>query len=184
MSFVTVAFHRSPAIVLTLFLELFVGLIIASFKKYQLTTDIKVLILSHQRLLAKHLLLASFLPVLSSISGTISLQSSTSTLRALATGLATATTFSSTLPLLRKELFSSALLALTSSSLLFLISLWWSLNLRFAIATCLAILMNASIAGTLGTLAPIAFRKLGVDPALMAGPFETAIQGNWPRINI
>lgn len=68
--FYKVAFYRSPAIILTLFLELIVAAIIASY------TDLR----------AKHSLLSAFIPVLSSISGNIGLQASTTTLRALATG--------------------------------------------------------------------------------------------------
>jgi hypothetical protein len=70
MSFFRIAVNRSPAIIVTLVFELLVGVVIA---------------LNHT-LIKKYILLPAFIPVLSSISGNVGLQSSSATIRALSTG--------------------------------------------------------------------------------------------------
>lgn len=152
---------RSPAIILTLFLELLVGLVISRYKL----------------ILEKHILLTAFIPVISSVSGNIGLQASTATLRGLATGYAKSSSLGQVLKVLRKEVVSAISIAVFAGLALFLIALSWSQGLLiFALVTGTSIFLSASLAGFFGTLSPIFFKAFHIDPAVTAGPFETAVQ--------
>ena len=151
---------RSPAILLTLILEVMVGLIVAKFAGT----------------LEKHILLASFMPVLSSLSGNIGLQASTSTLRALATGHASHSTGRGIKKTIIRELGSALFISVALGCILFLVGWIWSGSIGFGTVTALSVLCAASFAGIIGCLSPIIFKKLQFDPAVTAGPFETAIQ--------
>ena len=48
-------------------------------------------------------------------------------------------------------------------------------NLRLGIAVGASMVASMASAATAGTLAPTAFKKLGVDPAIAAGPFVTTV---------
>lgn len=159
MPYYTIALNRLPAILTTITLEMGVSLVIISFKD----------------LMKSHMLIAAFFPVLSAIAGNIGLQSSTATLRALATGHAS-TSISSVTSVVSREILSSGIIGLISGLVLFVVSSISSSNIYFGLVTGLAIFLNSVFSGILGSLGPMAFKLYGVDPALMAGPFETAMQ--------
>ncbi|KAI8894817.1 hypothetical protein BC833DRAFT_603500 [Globomyces pollinis-pini] len=159
MPFWKLAINRCPAILATLLLELIVGFVIAE----------------KQHLIQSHILMTSFLPILSAIAGNVGLQSSTATLRALATGHAKVDS-RGFFRVLRKEFATSLVIAFIAGSMIFLVAWGWSWNLAFAFTTGFSILLNSTMAGMLGSLGPLTFRSLNVDPAVMAGPFETAFQ--------
>ncbi|KND01397.1 uncharacterized protein SPPG_03207 [Spizellomyces punctatus DAOM BR117] len=158
--FYKVALYRSPAILTTLLLEMLVGAIVSSY------ADV----------LDRHILLTAFTPVLSSMSGNIGLQASTTTLRALATGHASNSDWQDVMRVMLKEFFSALVIAVVSCFALIGIGLAWSKSLSFALVTGFSILISSSFGGIVGCLGPMLFKKLGVDPALTAGPFETAVQ--------
>lgn len=149
MKFWQVAIKRTPAIITTLVLECIVGLVIARCRN----------------LLKAHILMASFLPILSSIAGNVGMQSSTTTLRALSTGHAV-NDLKGIYNVMLKEFLASSVIASIAASLLFLVSLVWSGNMYFAIATSLAVFSNCCTAGVMGSFVPILFRIFGIDPAL------------------
>ncbi|KAJ3321279.1 hypothetical protein HDV06_004504 [Boothiomyces sp. JEL0866] len=155
MEFWKIAFNRTPAILLTLGLEMIVGIVIAQYSK----------------LIQKNILISSFLPILSSIAGNIGLQASTATLRALSTGHAK-NTLSGVFDVVTKESLSAIIISATSAISIFLVAQVWSHMLPFATATALAILINSIIAGCMGSLGPLLFKKLGIDPALMAASMD------------
>ncbi|KAJ3254223.1 hypothetical protein HK103_007468 [Boothiomyces macroporosus] len=99
----------------------------------------------------------------------------TATLRALSTGHAK-NTLSGVLDVVTKESLSAIIISVVSALSIFFVAQIWSHALPFATATALAILFNSIIAGCMGSLGPLLFKRLGIDPALMAGPFETALQ--------
>ncbi|KAI9011311.1 hypothetical protein BC832DRAFT_550336 [Gaertneriomyces semiglobifer] len=158
--FYKVALFRIPAILVTLSLGMLVGGIVSS----------------HDETLRAHILLASFLPILSSVSGNIGLQSSTTTLRALATGYASNTTFEDMWTVMVKELLSAMLIAGMACVSLLAIGGAWSQNWTFAAVTGGSILISSSLGGLLGSGGVMLVHRLGIDPALTAGPFETAVQ--------
>ncbi|EGF78981.1 hypothetical protein BATDEDRAFT_89979 [Batrachochytrium dendrobatidis JAM81] len=150
-----VAVSRCPAIIATLSLELIVGAVISS----------------RHELIRSNMMITSFLPVLSSIAGNVGLQASTATLRGLSTGHASASSISSVIRILLKEFYASLVVASFAGISLMIISSSWAHAMNFGIATGLS-----AISGIMGALGPLTFRALKIDPALMAGPFETAMQ--------
>ncbi|KAJ1551296.1 hypothetical protein HK096_001677 [Nowakowskiella sp. JEL0078] len=160
MPFWILASFRLPAIILTILFELCVGVIIAQFTNT----------------MSKHLLLASFTPVLSAISGNIGLQASAATLRALATGHASQSQFLDVIKVLVKEFASAMTIAVLAGITLFVIGSSWAASTTFGLVTGVSVCISASMAGTIGSLAPLFFKSFGIDPAVTAGPFETALQ--------
>ncbi|KAJ3182087.1 hypothetical protein HDU87_000433 [Geranomyces variabilis] len=159
--FYKIALYRFPAITLTLCLELVVAAIIDSY------TDIRT----------KYPLLSAFIPVLSSISGNVGLQASTTTLRALATGHATSANMQGVMRLVLKEFLCALVVAVVAGIALSAIAdVWSGGNATFGLVTGAAILVSSSVGGIVGSAGPLVFKKLGFDPALTAGPFETAMQ--------
>jgi cation transporter-like permease len=160
MPFYLIALHRSPAILATLLLEFTVSMVITSYSK----------------LIQRYILISAFLPLLSAIAGNLGLQSSTATLRGLSTGHIIPN-YDSILKTLRREFLSSLSIAVWSGTIIFFFAFIWSgEDVRFGLVTGTAVLLNCSLAGLLGTLGPLTFKYLEVDPALLAGPFETALQ--------
>ncbi|KAK9686575.1 hypothetical protein K7432_015110 [Basidiobolus ranarum] len=160
MTFYSVALRRLPAIMVTLLLEMFV----VGFIDH------------HRDTIVNHALIASFLPAISSVSTNIGLQSSTSTLRALATGHAPNTDPVTVFRFVFKELCSAICTALLCGTLIGIIGGVWDNTFRFGMVTGVSMIFSTVLAGILGTLAPFFFTRLQIDPALMAGPFETAFQ--------
>ncbi|KAJ3153324.1 hypothetical protein HDU86_005281 [Geranomyces michiganensis] len=153
--------QRFPAITLTLCLELVVAAIIDSY------TDIRT----------QYPLLSAFIPVLSSISGNVGLQASTTTLRALATGHATSDNMTGVMRLVLKEFLCALVVAVVAGvALTGIADAWSGGNLTFGLVTGASILVASSVGGIVGSAGPLVFKKLGFDPALTAGPFETAMQ--------
>ncbi|KAJ3014345.1 hypothetical protein HKX48_005200 [Thoreauomyces humboldtii] len=155
-----IAMYRFPAIMLTLCLELVVAAIIDRY------TPIRTVFP----------LLSAFFPVLSSISGNVGLQASTTTLRALATGHASNSSFHDVMRVMLKEFLSALMIAIVAGIVLTGIGLAWSGSLAFGLVTGFSILVSSSCGGIIGSTGPLLFKKLGIDPALTAGPFETAVQ--------
>ncbi|TPX33403.1 hypothetical protein SmJEL517_g03687 [Synchytrium microbalum] len=153
--FYRVALYRLPAICLTLFLEVIVGLVISKYST----------------VLERHILLTSFMPILSSISGNIGLQSSTSTLRALATGHASNAQVTDVLKVVVKELASAVCVAVLAGIALATLGGLWAHTWRFAAVTGTSIFIGASLAGVNGSLAPLIFKAFGIDPAVTAGTY-------------
>ncbi|KAI8925150.1 hypothetical protein BC831DRAFT_462392 [Entophlyctis helioformis] len=160
MPFWQIALSRCPAIILTLTLELVVGAVIHKYAG----------------LIKNNMMITSFMPVLSSIAGNVGLQASTATLRALSTGHASGSDLSGVYHILIKEFLASLVVASLSGIVLLSIAWSWAHSLQFGITTALGIFFNSSIAGIMGCLGPLTFKALRIDPALMAGPFETAMQ--------
>ncbi|KAJ3036155.1 hypothetical protein HDV00_003011 [Rhizophlyctis rosea] len=119
MPFWKISIWRSPAIIATLTFEMFVGGIIAAYNP----------------IIEKHILLSSFFPILSSMSGNIGLQASTTTLRALATGHASKSDINSLLRVIAKECASAAVIGFASFVILSIISGIWSNSWTFAAVT-------------------------------------------------
>eukprot|EP00842_Homolaphlyctis_polyrhiza_P006134 jgi/Hompol1/6521/HPOL_003539-RA len=160
MPFWKIAIGRCPAIIATLALEMVVGTVIHNYRDT----------------IRNQMLITSFMPVLSSISGNVGLQSSTATLRALSTGNASGSDIRGVLEVLIKEFLASVIIATAAALALFSIASTWAHVLIFGMTTGLSIFFSSCISGIMGALGPLLFRALKIDPALMAGPFETAMQ--------
>lgn len=117
--------------------------------------------------------LTFFIPLLTGMGGNVGTQSSTVTVRGIATG-----------QIKKGELFSviakESLVGLSIGSILGLIvgiiASWWQSKPMLGVIVGLAMLGNMFTAATMGTLVPLIFRRIGVDPAVASAPFiSTAI---------
>jgi Mg/Co/Ni transporter MgtE len=156
MSLLEIAQSRIPAILITLVLGSFVGLEISLF----------------HTLLQKNIVLTSLLPILVSIAGNIGLQSSSCTGRALTIGPRLDKCKISELVL--KEISSSFIIGCFSGAIMFVMVMVWTLSFEMACITAASIWTISVLSGAIGASGPVIYVHLGLDPALMAGPFETA----------
>ena len=151
-----VAMLRLPWVLLTLLIEMLAGVVIHYF----------------DQTLGKVILLASFMPVIQAISGNTGLQSVTMVVRGLATGQVQLNRWWE--PLWRQVQTSAILGAVCGLAVGLIGLLWHSLTFGFVVATSMFVSVNLS--GCAGTAIPMLSKRLGFDPALTAGPFETAFQ--------
>jgi magnesium transporter len=122
--------------------------------------------------LARVILLASFMPVIQAVSGNTGLQSVTMVVRGLATGQVQLRRWWEPL---RRQMQISCLVGAVCAVVVGIVgSVWHSLVFGFVVATSMFVSVNLS--GAAGTGIPLLSKRLGFDPALTAGPFETAFQ--------
>ena len=151
-----VAMLRLPWVLLTLLIEMLAGVVIHYF----------------DQTLGKVILLASFMPVIQAISGNTGLQSVTMVVRGLATGQVQLSRWWE--PLWRQIQTSAILGAVCAVAVGSIGFLWHSFTFGLVVATSMFVSVNLS--GCAGTAIPMLSKRLGFDPALTAGPFETAFQ--------
>jgi magnesium transporter len=148
---------RLPWLLGTMGIELGAGLVIARF----------------DQVLTQVILLASFMPVISAISGNVGLQAAAIVVRGLDTGHVSLNRWSQQVS---KELQTALIMALTCGAILGAVGAIWSQHLPFGIVIGVALTCSMLTAGLMGTVVPMLSKRLGFDPATTAGPFETAFQ--------
>lgn len=125
--------------------------------------------------IGKILLLAAFMPIISAISGNTGLQSAAIVVRGIDTGNVNINKWWE--PLLRQfktNLLIGSAIAFVVGVIGFFIS---DVNkFLFGLSVGLSMFISINIAGIIGTLSPMISKRLGFDPALTSGPFETAFQ--------
>ena len=151
-----VAMLRLPWVLLTLLIEMMAGVVIHYFDKT----------------LGKVILLASFMPVIQAISGNTGLQSVTMIVRGLATGQVQLVRWWE--PLWR-QIQTSTIIGAVCAVAVGLIGLLWH-SPAFALVVAISMFVSVNLSGFAGTAIPMVSKRLGFDPALTAGPFETAFQ--------
>lgn len=154
---VQVAKLRLPWIMATLFIELLAGFVIAGF---------------HDTL-HRFLLLASFTPIISAISGNTGLQSAAIIIRGLSTGQVQLAHWKHAVA---RQMATTVILGGACAFVLGVIGAVWDKHWAFGLCVFLGMFMSVNIAGVVGTVVPLLSKRLGFDPALTAGPFETAFQ--------
>jgi magnesium transporter len=120
--------------------------------------------------LARYAYLAAFIPVIMGMGGNIGTQSSTIVVRGLATGRINVRDFWS---VIFKELAVALILGLFYGILIggvahYQYSMW-----ALAVSVSLAVLSSMVLAALLGSLVPMLFERIDVDPAVATGPFVT-----------
>ncbi len=116
-------------------------------------------------------LLAAFIPVVMGMGGNVGIQSATIMVRGLATGRVH---LRGQWKVLLKELRTGVLLAVLGSLLVGLAAFAISgFDLLLGLVVGGAILSNMATAALLGSLIPLAFRRINVDPAVATGPIMT-----------
>ena len=121
--------------------------------------------------LMKVLALASFIPVIAGMGGNIATQSSTIVVRGLATGRIDMQQISR---LVFKEMRVGLLLGGTYGVFLGLFAHFQDVGpALLGLVVGIAIFFSMTLAATVGTLVPVALRRLDIDTAVATGPFVT-----------
>ncbi|MBW4539495.1 MAG: magnesium transporter [Myxacorys chilensis ATA2-1-KO14] len=118
--------------------------------------------------------LAVVMPLFSNTGGTVGIQALTVTIRSLSVG---EVTLQDTLKILRKEITAGLGTAIALGLAMVLISLIWTKPEERWVSIMAGLVMatNTLVAVTLGTLLPIGFVRLKIDPALISGPLVTTL---------
>ena len=118
--------------------------------------------------------LAVIMPLFSNTGGTVGIQALTVTIRSLGVGEVTP---ADTMKILRRELLAGLGTALALGTTMVLLSLIWTSPETRWVGYVAGIVMaaNSVIAVTLGTLLPMALKRLKLDPALISGPLVTTL---------
>jgi magnesium transporter len=151
-----VALMRLPWVMATLAIELLAGVIIHRF----------------DQTLSKVILLASFMPVIQAISGNTGLQSVTMVVRGLATGQVQLDRWWEPL---RRQVQTSSILGGVCALVVGTVGSVWH-SAAFGLVVALSMFISVNLSGFAGTVIPMLSKRLGFDPAITAGPFETALQ--------
>ena len=151
-----VALLRLPWVLTTLLIELMAGWIIHYF----------------DQTLARVILLASFMPVIQAISGNTGLQSVTMVVRGLATGQVQLARWWEPL---RRQAQTSSILGAVCAAVVGTVGLLWH-SVVFGLVVAVSMFISVNLSGMAGTVIPMLSKRMGFDPALTAGPFETAFQ--------
>jgi magnesium transporter len=152
-----VAWLRLPWLMGTMAIELLAGVIIARFG----------------HVLREVILLASFMPVISAVSGNVGLQAAAIVVRGLDTGHVSLVNWANAV---RRELMTALTIALIAGATLAVVAMVWSGHVPFGIVVGASMTCSIVTAGLMGTVIPMLSKKAGFDPATTAGPFETAFQ--------
>ncbi len=126
----------------------------------------------HSGILELALALAFFIPVIMDMGGNIGTQSSTITVRGLATG-----------QLRIDELWRNVwaetkvglIIGSTMGTIICIVAYFWQKSYIMGITIGLSLCFTVILAATMGTLMPLLFTYLKVDPALASGPLITTI---------
>ena len=120
--------------------------------------------------LSNFIFLAAFIPVIMGMGGNIGTQSSTIVVRGLATGRLNVRDI---WPVVFKELSVGLILGLVYGLLLGTVAQLTYSTYELAISVGFAVFSSMSIAALIGSLVPMSFAKINVDPAVATGPFVT-----------
>lgn len=124
-----------------------------------------------QSALSTNATLALFIPLLAGMGGNVGTQSSTLTVRNIATGNIDTGDVSKTLV---HEIFVGLLVGMACSALVACIVLFLEDgNYLMSLIVGLAMWANMITAATIGTLVPLTFKRIGIDPAVASAPFIT-----------
>jgi magnesium transporter len=131
-------------------------------------------IVPFQSIIVKVPVLAVIMPLFSNVGGSVGNQALTVTIRSLGVGEVTP---SDTLEILGKEVLAGLGTAIGLGLTITAIALIWTPPSERWVALVAGIVMavNTLIAVTLGTLIPMGFKQLNLDPALISGPLVTTL---------
>jgi len=152
-----IAWLRLPWVIITLGIQFMAGIVIHYYDET----------------LAKVLLLTSFMPIISAISGNTGLQASAMTVRALATGGITLNRWAEPV---KRSLQISLIIGSICGLIIGLIGGFWYGKVMFGVVVGISMCISINISAFVGTTTPLISKKFGFDPAITVGPFETAFQ--------
>ena len=123
-----------------------------------------------EKSLVKVAYLAAFIPVIMGMGGNIGTQSSTIVVRGLATGRIHVRDI---WQVVLKELAIGLILGLVYGMLIATVAQMRFGTLNFAFSVGLAVLCSMSVAALVGSMVPMLFGRINIDPAVATGPFVT-----------
>jgi len=116
--------------------------------------------------------LAVFIPVIMAMGGNIGIQSSTITVRGIATGHID---LSHRRRLLLREIGIGTLMGITCGAIVGLLAALSYAEYTLALVVGTSMFSAITVSATIGMFIPLVFRYLKIDPAVAAGPFITTI---------
>ncbi|WP_124327132.1 magnesium transporter [Desulfonema ishimotonii] len=128
------------------------------------------IISSFEETLSKVAYLAAFIPIVMGMGGNIGTQSSTIVVRGISTGLLDVRDIWS---VVFKELSVGFLLGLTYGILIGTVAQVQHGIFALGAAVAMAVISSMSVAALVGSMVPMLFAKINVDPAVATGPFVT-----------
>lgn len=152
-----IALLRLPWVLTTLGIEFLAGIVIHFF----------------DATLSRVILLASFMPIISAISGNTGLQSAAIIVRAMSTGHVTLDRWFH--PVWR-QVQTTLIIGGACAVVIGVVGALWQGVWQFGLVVGVAMFVSVNLSGVVGTTVPMISKRLGFDPALTAGPFETAFQ--------
>ncbi len=152
-----IAFMRLPWVLITLVLEMFAGVVVHQFDKT----------------LSQVILLASFMPIISAISGNTGLQSAAVIVRGIATGHIDVKRW---WPPIWRQFQTTLIIGAVCGTAIGVVGAVWHAKAVFGFVVGISMFLSVNISGVVGTATPMVSHRLGFDPAITAGPFETAFQ--------
>lgn len=114
----------------------------------------------------------AFVPVINAMGGNVGLQSSTVVVRGLATG---EVHMSRILGVISKEILVGAMIGVICGCTVGLFATLTQAGPELGLAVGLAMFCGITVAALTGTAIPLFCQRLGIDPALAAGPFITTL---------
>ena len=118
------------------------------------------------------IVLVTFVPVIMALGGSVAIQSTTITVRGMATGQIDLQRLGRTI---LKEIRVGLLMALACGLTLGLAAEIWHRNPALGLSVGLSLATVIVVSSIMGTLIPVVFQKLGIDPAVSSGPFVTIV---------
>lgn len=132
-----------------------------------------VVISHYDKTLSQVILLAAFMPIISAISGNTGLQSAAIIVRGLATGHVELTRWWNPIS---RQLQTTLIIGSICGLVLGIVGGIWHGKVLFGAVVGVSMFISVNISGFVGTAIPMLSKRLGFDPAITAGPFETAFQ--------
>ena len=120
--------------------------------------------------LSQYTYLAAFIPVIMGMGGNIGTQSSTIVVRGLATGRLHIRDFRA---VVTKELAIGLILGVVYGTLIGVVAQIRYSTGMLALSVGVAVISSMSIAALVGSLCPMLFARIDIDPAVASGPFVT-----------
>ena len=111
---------------------------------------------------------AFFMPLLTGMGGNVGTQSSTLTVRGLATGHVES---GKSVRIILQEMSIGACVGIICSIVVCIVAFFWMGNMKLGMVVGMSMAVNMITAATIGTIVPIVFKKFGVDPAVASAPF-------------
>jgi magnesium transporter len=117
--------------------------------------------------------IASFIPAIMAMGGNTGLQSSTATVRGIATGYIS---ISKVAGIILKEIRTALIMGIACGLAMALVAfLWKGRQTTLGLVVGSSIFLAVSLSATMGVLIPIVFKRMNVDPAVASGPLITMI---------